>query len=109
MNGLSVSNYMKLNQDKCHLLILGHKYESVLANIGSCKFWESIDQKLIIVNIDCNLNLSHYFLKQCNENALTTVYNDSASTFEKLLEEDNSVTIHVRNLRILATELNKIK
>ena len=22
-------NYMKLSQDKCHLLILGHKYESV--------------------------------------------------------------------------------
>ena len=22
-------NYMKLNQDKCHLLISGHKYESV--------------------------------------------------------------------------------
>ena len=31
------------------------------------------------------------------------------STFEKLLEKDNSVTIHVRNLRILATELYKTK
>ena len=30
-------NYMKLNQNKCHLLILGHKYESVWANIGFCK------------------------------------------------------------------------
>ena len=38
-------NYMKLNQDKCHLLISGHKYESVWANIGSCKIWESNDQK----------------------------------------------------------------
>ena len=34
-----------------------------------------------------------------------TVYNDNVSTFEKLLEKDNSVTIQVRNLRILATEL----
>ena len=31
------------------------------------------------------------------------------STFEKLLEKDNSVTIHVKNLRILATELYKTK
>ena len=30
-------NYMKLNQDKRHLLISGHKYESVWANVGSCK------------------------------------------------------------------------
>ena len=37
-------NYMKLNQDKCHLLILGHKHEIVWTNIGSCKIWESNDQ-----------------------------------------------------------------
>ena len=157
-------NYMKLNQDKCHLLISGHKYESVWANIGSCKIWESNDQKLLGVNIDRNLKFNHYILKQCkksgrklsaltrickfmslrrrrvlmrtfiesqfaycplvwmccdktsdnrinhlHERALRTVYNDNVSTFEKLLEKDNSVTIHVRNLRILATELYKTK
>ena len=37
------------------------------------------------------------------------VYNDKVSTFEKLVEKDDSVTIHVRNLRILATELYKTK
>ena len=36
-------NYMKLNQDKCHLLILRHNYESVWANIGYCKISESSD------------------------------------------------------------------
>ena len=30
-------NDMKLNQDKCHLLISEHKYESVWVNIGFCK------------------------------------------------------------------------
>ena len=43
------------------------------------------------------------------ERALRTVYNDHVSTFEKLLEKDNFVTNHVRNLRILATELYKTK
>ena len=37
------------------------------------------------------------------------VYNDMVSTFETLLEKNNSGTIHVRNPRILATELYKTK
>ena len=43
---------MKLNHDKCHLLVSRHRYESVWANIGSSKIWESNDQKLLGVNID---------------------------------------------------------
>ena len=62
-------NYMKLKQDKCHLLISGHKYKSVWANIGSCKFWESNDQKLLEVHIDCNLKFNHYILKQCEKSS----------------------------------------
>ena len=150
---------MKLNQDKCHLLISGHKYESVRVNIGSYKIWKSNDQKHLGVNIDRNLKFNHYILKQCkkagtklsaltrickfmslrrrrvlmksfiesqfaycpfvwmcgdktsdnrinhlHKRALRTVCNDNVSTFEKLLEKNNSVTIHVRNLRILATK-----
>ena len=57
-------NYMKLNQDKYHLLISGHKYEGVWANIGFCKIWECNDQKSLGVNIDHNLKFSHYILKQ---------------------------------------------
>ena len=60
-------NYMKLNHDKYDLLISGHEYESVWAYIGSCKIWESKDQKLLRVNIDRNLKLNHYILKQCKK------------------------------------------
>ena len=56
--------YMKLNQDKCHLLLSVHKYESVWANNGSCKIWESNDQKLLGVNIDRNSKFNHYILNQ---------------------------------------------
>ena len=35
-----------------------------------------------------------------HERARRTVYNENVSTFEKLLEKDNSITIHVKNLRI---------
>ena len=48
-------------------------------------------------------------INHLHERVLRTVYNDNMSTFEKLLEKDNSVTIHVRNLRILPTELYKTK
>ena len=48
-------------------------------------------------------------INHLHERALRTVYNDNLSTFEKLLEKDNFVTIHVRNLRIFATELYKTK
>ena len=54
---------MKLNQNNFHLLISGHTYESVWENIGSCKIWESNNQKLLVVNIDRNLKFSHYILK----------------------------------------------
>ena len=60
-------NYMKLNQDKCHLLISRHKYKNVWANIGFCKIWESTDQKLLVVNIDRNLKFNRYVLKQCKK------------------------------------------
>ena len=50
---------MKLYQDKCHLLILGHKCESVWVSVGSCKNWESNDQKLLEINIDRNLKFRH--------------------------------------------------
>ena len=48
-------------------------------------------------------------INQLYEDALRAVYSDNVSTFEKLLDKDISVTIHVRNLRILATELYKTK
>ena len=32
------NNSMKLNQDKCHLLVSGFKYENVWAKIGKTKF-----------------------------------------------------------------------
>ena len=37
------------------------------------------------------------------------MYNDYKSTFENLLELDNSVSIHHRNIRLLSIELYKVK
>ena len=54
------NNFMKLNQDNCHLLVSGHKHETVWAKIGETKIWESNKQKLLEFDIDRNLNFAEY-------------------------------------------------
>ena len=44
-------------------------------------------------------------INKLHEKALRPVYDDRQSTFEELLNIDKSVTIHHRNLQVLATEL----
>ena len=51
---------MKLNQDKCHLLVSGYKNGNVWASIGSKKIWESSKQKLLGLDIDRNLNFNEH-------------------------------------------------
>ena len=58
---------MKLNQDKCHLLISGHKYESMWANIGYCKIWKSNGQNLLGVVIERHFKFSHYIFNMCRK------------------------------------------
>ena len=43
-------------------------------------------------------------INRIHERALRITYNDKSSSFQNLLEKDNSVTIHHRNIKILATE-----
>ena len=58
---------MKLNQDKCHLLVSGHKHESVWVKIGGTKIWESQKQKLLGLIINRNLNFDDYVFSLCKE------------------------------------------
>ena len=51
--------------------------------------------------INTRINNLHYL-------ALCMVYQDDISSFEELLQIDESVTIHSRNLQFLATEMYKV-
>ena len=42
-------------------------------------------------------------INRMHERALRMTHNDKSSSFRKLLEKDNFVTIHHRNIKILAT------
>ena len=46
-------------------------------------------------------------INSIHERALRITYNDRTSTFEELLNKDNSASIHHRNLQLLVTELYK--
>ena len=59
------NNYMKLNNDKCHLLVSGTKYEHNWAKIGNDKIWESNEVKLLGVTIDNKLKLNTHIANIC--------------------------------------------
>ena len=58
---------MKLNQDKCNLLVPGDKHETLWAKIGETKIWESNKQNLLGVAIDRNLNFDEYVFHLCKK------------------------------------------
>ena len=61
------SNYMKLNTDKCHLIISGNKHESFWADIGNDRIWESNYVKLLGINIDRSLKFDFHMLNECSK------------------------------------------
>ena len=48
-------------------------------------------------------------INSLHERALRITYVDRSSSFQDLLEKDNSVSIHRRNMQFLATEMFKVK
>ena len=46
------NNYMKLNTDKCRLIVPWYKHEQVWVNIGKDLIWENNDVKLLGVTVD---------------------------------------------------------
>ena len=58
-------NYMELNQDKCHFLILGHTPEHLWVKVGEHVIWESSQEKLLGLIIDKNLNYNEHLANIC--------------------------------------------
>ena len=157
-------NYLKMNEDKCHLLITNQNDSCISVNIGNETISNRNSEKLLGITIDNNLNFTEHISTICkkvslklhalarisklmsteklrtimkafiesqfgycplvwmfhsralnnkinklHERGLRLVYKDASLSFQQLLEKDNSVTIHHRNLRKLATEMYKLK
>ena len=57
----------------------------------------------------CHSRANNSKINRLHERCLRIIYSDKQSSFESLLEKDGSVSIHNRNIQILATEMFKIK
>ena len=51
---------------------------------------------------------TNHRINKIQERSLRLLYKDDISAFEELLQQNNYVTIHTRNIQILATEMYKV-
>ena len=56
----------------------------------------------------CHNRTNDRKINRLHERCLRIIYNDKQSSFIELLEKDNSVSIHQRNLQVLAIEMFKV-
>ena len=56
-----------MNQEKCHRLVSGNKYENICAKIGHAKIWGSPKQKSINVVIDRDLSFGGCVSSLCGK------------------------------------------
>ena len=61
------NNYMKLNEDKCHLLVPGNLSEHFWVKVGNEKIWESSHEKLLGLTIDKKLKFTEHLRNICKK------------------------------------------
>ena len=86
----------------CHILNLERRRSLMKA------FIESQFEYCPLVCIVCGRQENNR-INHLHERALRIVYNDYKSAFENLLELDNWVSVHHRNIRLLSIDLYKVK
>ena len=63
----SPSNRMKLNEDKCHLMIFGGKSDEVSVKIGEANVKESKEEKLLGIIFDQTLSFKQHVKTLCKK------------------------------------------
>ena len=117
---LGVNIDSKLSFEK-HLNIICGKARGKINALGRVAPFMNIEKRRTIMNAFFNSQFSYCPLilmfhsrlinkkiNRLHERCLRIVYSDNKSTFEELLEKDNTVSVHQRNLKFLATELYKV-
>ena len=61
------NNYMKLNDDKCHLMIFGEKSNDLSIKIGSTTITGSREEKLLGVTLDKQLSFKTHVQSLCKK------------------------------------------
>ena len=61
------NNYKKINQENCHLIVSGHKYENIFASVSQSMIWETENQKLLGIIKNIELNFYDYVISICRK------------------------------------------
>ena len=61
------NNNTMLSQDNCHLIVSGHKYETVFTSVGQSIILETENKKLLGIIIDGQLNFYDYVTSVCKK------------------------------------------
>ena len=106
---------------KKHLNTICGKARGKISALGRVAPFMNIEKRKMVMNAVFNSQFSYYPLiwmfhnrlinnkiNWLHERCLRIVYNNNQSTFEELLEKDNTVSVHQRNLQFLAIELYKV-
>ena len=106
---ITYQNYVKKTSRKIHALSRVTPYMNlskrcILMNV----FFKSQFSYCPLVWM-CHSRANNSKINRLDERCLRIIYLDKQSSFEALLEKDGSVSIHNRNIQILATETFKIK
>ena len=116
--GVKLDNKLNFNEHVSSLCKNASKKLHALARVAH---YMTIEKRRIIMKTFINSHFNYCPLvwmfhsrslnnriNRIQERALRIVYNDNLSTFKELLCKDNSVTIHVRNIQMLAIEVYKV-
>ena len=106
---ITYQNYVKKTSRKIHALSRVTPYMNISKRrILMNAFFKSQFSYCPLVWM-CHSRANNSKINRLHERCLRIIYSDKQSSFEALLEKDGSVSIHNRNIQILATEMFKIE
>ena len=119
MLGVNVDSKLKFDMHVQYLLKTAGRKLTVLARMSNIltfsklrilmkSFFESQFSYCPLVWMFCSRTLNNR-INKLQERALRILYRDDISTYQQLLNKDKSVTIHDRNIQLLAIEMYKVK
>ena len=97
---------MKLNQEKCHLLVSGNKFGNIWAEIGHAKIWENPKQKLLGVVIDRDISFDGYVSSLCRKAGKKLPDLARLSHYMRLKHEGFNEILYRSTMWLLQTDLD---
>ena len=109
--GVTFDNKLKFEK---HINIICQKANRKLNALARITPYMELTRRRILVNAFFVSQFNYcpliwlFHSRNLHESCLRVIYNDKISSFEQLLENDNSVSMHHRNIQTLATEMYKV-